>query len=349
MIPKPAQPFPIISRSTRLALMLGLATLLASGCSMRKEDDGANATSGTTAPANQAAGTDTAAPATSFDINTLPVSTVPLGEFPYFTLPTGYTTEGKEGDTKDFARFPFWVKGAQQWIEGKFYQTGFKAEPGKGFSIFEVAKNFDNAITQLGGRKVSEEEIPSEIRNNLGPEIKRGFYFPMYGAIGNPTHVWAIRRADGNIWVMLAGDETAAGYIVAKEAPLTQTTQMIPAAELKQAIDTAGKVALSVNFATDKTDILPSSQPQIDQVLQLLTDDPALNLAIGGHTDNSGDKAHNQRLSEGRAQSVVAALVAKGISSSRLTAKGFGDSQPVAGNDTEEGKARNRRVELVKR
>ena len=57
MIPKPAQPFPIISRSTRLALMLGLATLLVSGCSVRKEDDGANATSGTTAPANQAAGT----------------------------------------------------------------------------------------------------------------------------------------------------------------------------------------------------------------------------------------------------------------------------------------------------
>lgn len=349
MIPKPAQSFPIIPRSTRLALMLGLATLLASGCSVRKEDDGANAAGGTTAPTNQAAGTDTATRASGFDINTLPVSTAPLGEFPYFTLPTGYTAKDKKGDTKDHARFPFWVKGAQHWVEGKFYQTGFAAEDSKGFSIFEVAKNFDNAITQLGGRKVSEEMVPSAIREQASSELKDGFYFPMYGAISNPTHVWVIRRNDGNIWVMLAGAKNAAGYIVAKEAPLTQTTQMIPAAELKQAIDTVGKVALSVNFATDKTDILPSSQPQIDQVLQLLTDDPALNLAIGGHTDNSGDKGHNQRLSEGRAQSVVAALVAKGISPSRLTAKGFGDSQPVAGNDSEEGKARNRRVELVKR
>lgn len=76
--------------------------------------------------------------------------------------------------------------------------------------------------------------------------------------------------------------------------------------------------------------------------------DPSLKLAVNGHTDNSGDPAHNQRLSEGRAKSVAAALTAKGIDASRLSAKGFGQDYPVADNGTEEGKAKNRRVELVK-
>ena len=104
-----------------------------------------------------------------------------------------------------------------------------------------------------------------------------------------------------------------------------------------------------MNFATDKTDILPDSLPQIEQVAALLKDDPSLKLAVNGHTDNTGDAAHNQQLSEGRAKAVVALLTGKGIEASRLSAAGFGAMQPVADNGTDEGKAKNRRVELVKR
>ena len=123
---------------------------------------------------------------------------------------------------------------------------------------------------------------------------------------------------------------------------------MLPAGELKKQLDSAGKVTIAVNFDTDKTSILPSSQPQIDQVLQLLKDDPALRLSVNGHTDNRGDAAHNQALSEGRARAVVSALTGQGIEAARLTAQGFGDTQPVADNSSDEGRARNRRVELVK-
>ena len=87
---------------------------------------------------------------------------------------------------------------------------------------------------------------------------------------------------------------------------------------------------------------------EIEQVAALLKQDPSLQLAVNGHTDDSGDAAHNQQLSEGRAKSVVALLTAKGIDAARLTAAGFGSRQPVADNGTQEGKARNRRVELVK-
>ena len=85
------------------------------------------------------------------------------------------------------------------------------------------------------------------------------------------------------------------------------------------------------------------------EVVKLLHNSPALRLGIEGHTDNTSTPAHNQQLSEARARAVVAALTAQGIAGSRLQAAGFGQSKPLADNATEAGRAKNRRVELVKR
>lgn len=85
------------------------------------------------------------------------------------------------------------------------------------------------------------------------------------------------------------------------------------------------------------------------EVVKLLRTAPALRLGVEGHTDNTSTAAHNQQLSEARAQAVVAALVAQGIAASRLQAAGFGQTRPLADNATEPGRAQNRRVELVKR
>lgn len=127
------------------------------------------------------------------------------------------------------------------------------------------------------------------------------------------------------------------GSVVGKETAFTQTSELISASSLKPSIDATGKVAIQVNVTTDTTDMLPESQSQSDQVVQLLKDDAALKVAVNGHTGDTGSKSHNQVLSEGRAQSVAAALVAKGIASAVLTAEGFGDTQPVADNRTAEG------------
>ena len=126
------------------------------------------------------------------------------------------------------------------------------------------------------------------------------------------------------------------------------TASLLPADALKQALAQTGKVDIQVNFATDSAQILPASQPQIAQVSQLLAADPSLRLAINGHTDNSGSSAHNLQLSQQRAASVAAALVAAGIAADRLSAEGFGDTRPLADNGSAEGKARNRRVEQVR-
>ncbi|MCR5887660.1 OmpA family protein [Hymenobacter sp. J193] len=83
-------------------------------------------------------------------------------------------------------------------------------------------------------------------------------------------------------------------------------------------------------------------------MLRLLQQNPTLRLAVQGHTDNSGTAPHNQQLSEARAAAVVATLTQAGVGAARLQSAGFGQSKPLADNSTEEGKAKNRRVELVK-
>ncbi|MFZ5562531.1 MAG: OmpA family protein [Thermodesulfobacteriota bacterium] len=101
-----------------------------------------------------------------------------------------------------------------------------------------------------------------------------------------------------------------------------------------------------LNFETAKSNILPESLPKLDNVVNVLNQNPGLKLEVQGHTDSRGSAAFNQALSEQRAGAVVRYFVSKGIAADRLVAKGFGPSQPVATNDTPEGRAENRRVEL---
>jgi OOP family OmpA-OmpF porin len=90
----------------------------------------------------------------------------------------------------------------------------------------------------------------------------------------------------------------------------------------------------------------PTSLPELDRLVALLNSYPSMTIEIGGHTDNHGSLKFNTDLSEARAKSVVDYLVDKGISKSRLTYKGYAYLQPIATNDTEEGRQENRRVEF---
>lgn len=285
----------------------------------------------------------------AFDIGSVPRSTVALGDFPYIQLPRGYEADKRSVIAKDFARFPFWVDGEAVWVEGRFEGNELRPADGKAMSGYEVQRNFEAIVKQMGGVKLSEGRIPREILESWGSEITQGFN----GAIGDvwsePVHTYVVRRDEGNIWIHLVTNSAQGWYLIGQEQGFEQTASLLPASELKAQIDSTGKVALQVNFATDRTEILPESQPQIDQVVELLQQDPQLNLGVEGHTDDTGDAGHNLRLSEGRSNAVVKALVARGIDAARLTSAGFGSTRPVADNGSEEGKARNRRVELVKR
>jgi OOP family OmpA-OmpF porin len=111
--------------------------------------------------------------------------------------------------------------------------------------------------------------------------------------------------------------------------------------------DTCGRIVLrGVNFAFDKSDIDSASAVVLDAAADQLKECPNVNVRVEGHTDSVGTDAYNQGLSERRAEAVRGHLVSRGVSASRLSAVGYGESQPVASNDTAEGRALNRRVEL---
>ncbi|MCF8330963.1 MAG: OmpA family protein [Bacteroidales bacterium] len=102
----------------------------------------------------------------------------------------------------------------------------------------------------------------------------------------------------------------------------------------------------NIFFEYDEYDLLPESRVELNRLAELLNKNPELNIRIQGHTDSRGDEAYNQKLSENRAKAVYDFLIQQGITPNRLSYKGFGESKPIADNDTEEGRAKNRRTEF---
>ena len=112
-------------------------------------------------------------------------------------------------------------------------------------------------------------------------------------------------------------------------------------------VDIDGCWAVFGIFPSGKTDIAPDTYKQLDQAVQVLLQNPTLRLEIQGHTDDSGSAAFNQRLSEKRARSVMLYFIEKGISPERLRWTGYGQSRPMASNQTAEGREKNRRIEFA--
>jgi OmpA-OmpF porin, OOP family len=193
-----------------------LASLLAlSACKPNDE----KVTSAADAPASASASPEISATPSggkAFDIDSVPTSNATLGEFPYITLPTGYSSRSFSSETKDFARFPFWVKGEAHWVEGKMYLATFGAESGKSMSEYEVRKSFDVLVQQMGGQKISEEKIPGDAIKGWGEEITQGFVDGLGDIYNQPATTYLIRRADGNIWIHLVVSGVGS-YVIAKE------------------------------------------------------------------------------------------------------------------------------------
>jgi len=155
-------------------------------------------------------------------------------------------------------------------------------------------------------------------------------------------------KGGNELWVEVVPFNGGGDYyitVVAKEA----MKQDVTASAMLDALNRDGHVALYINFDFGKATIRPDSKPVIEQIVQMLKANPALELSIEGHTDNVGDPKSNQVLSENRAKAVMAAIVAQEIDPKRLSALGHGQNRPIASNESEAGRAQNRRVELVKK
>jgi len=129
----------------------------------------------------------------------------------------------------------------------------------------------------------------------------------------------------------------------------TGKMMFVDSSAMQKAINDTGRINLyGIHFDFDKDEIKPDSYNTIFEMIQLMQSNPQLKLEVIGHTDSQGLEAHNLDLSSRRAGAVIRSLVQAGITVDRLKSRGAGSSQPVATNDNEDGRAKNRRVELVK-
>ncbi|MCC7050197.1 MAG: OmpA family protein, partial [Bacteroidia bacterium] len=142
----------------------------------------------------------------------------------------------------------------------------------------------------------------------------------------------------------------AEGYLFHSEnfdLPATADYQEVVKDVALKNISVGNKIVLkNIFFDTNKSTLRPESTSELERLIKLLNDVPNMRIEISGHTDNKGSADYNQKLSESRAHAVVEYLVGKGIISSRLEYKGYGLTQPISTNDTEEGRQENRRTEF---
>jgi outer membrane protein OmpA-like peptidoglycan-associated protein len=152
----------------------------------------------------------------------------------------------------------------------------------------------------------------------------------------------------GDTWVTI---ESASHYYTLIETTVTAPDweSINDAASMADAIDKYGRVPLyGIHFLTGRADIAPESVIALRELAIMLDDNPDWNIRVEGHTDNVGTKAANSTLSLQRASAVTAYLAGRGIKRGRMTPIGMAEAHPIAPNDTEAGRARNRRIEIVK-
>jgi OOP family OmpA-OmpF porin len=201
-------------------------------------------------------------------------------------------------------------------VEGEYHSWDYVTR--EGVSEIQIFRNFETALKNAGFT-LDYELPPAEITAHKG-------------------HTWYHLSNRGSYY-----DQT---IVITKDLQQEVTAD---ASSLAKEINTSGHVAVyGIHFDTGKATIQPDSEKTLTQIVQLLMENPDLKLRIEGYTDNVGQAAANQSLSERRAQAVVAWLTAHGVSAPRLAAKGLGAANPVADNSTDDGRAKNRRVELVK-
>jgi len=158
--------------------------------------------------------------------------------------------------------------------------------------------------------------------------------------------------ASFDCWVEQSEENIQPGDIAACEEGFEEAMSKVEAAMANNApVPVPEKVTLSADvlFDFDKSTIKPAAANELDTLARQMNDNPQQNFEVQGHTDSVGSDAYNLGLSERRAASVANYLESKGVNGSRMTTVGYGEKNPVASNDTEEGRAQNRRVEVHSR
>ena len=260
------------------------------------------------------------------------------------------STAGPPAKTVDFEEFDIPVGPAKdrkftklERVAGRM--TSFSYGRPKDRSQLEIFRNYEAALKTAGFET---------LYSCTGPECGTQVNTPPLGYIpsGNEARYIAarLRRPQGDVYVAIHVQPLDTRFVVVETKAMATGMVKIDADAMAKDINATGHVAIyDILFDTGRADIKPESAAAIAEVAKLLGNIPALTLHVVGHTDNVGALAGNMDLSRRRAAAVVTALTTTHkIAASRLHADGVGPLAPVASNDNEAGRAKNRRVELVK-
>lgn len=263
-----------------------------------------------------------------------PAMTAQDSEFkdtPYFSGMPNYIIY--DAEDLEFDSYNFFNGKNCNTVEGKkLKRTYVVKENAEQSSVIQIMRNYVNAVRSMGGTVIFEgapQEAECAELNGLNMVVGKAV------------------KDDNEMWIEVAslGGDDFYLTLVLKEL----MKQDVTASAMFETLNRDGHIALYINFDTGKSVIRPESKSIIYEIEQMMKANPDLKISVEGHTDNVGNPASNKTLSEERAKSVVAAIVEQGINAERLSQTGFGQDRPVADNNTEEGRARNRRVELVKK
>jgi OmpA-OmpF porin, OOP family len=263
---------------------------------------------------------------------------------------TGYQVKDFDATHLQAAAFKDGKPADARRLEGRVTRIAYRTNPGP--SILEVSRNFETQLAKDGFETMLACDtdacggIPFTEAIDVLP-------VPQMWVDGFSYRYYAGRKSDG-------ARETYAAVVVSKNndnitAQLVVTqigeiaNKMVDAAAMAKGLGEKGHVALyGIYFDTDKAMIKPESWPTLTEIAKLLTGQPALNVVIVGHTDSQGSFEHNMMLSRQRAEAVAAELVrAHKIAAARLRTAGVGFLAPVGSNASADGRALNRRVDLV--
>lgn len=237
-------------------------------------------------------------------------------DHPMFNRISGFNIT--EYNVEEFGTHTFMLDGeSENIVEGTLTTIHYECDCEE--APLKIVRNFTNAIKNIGG-KIYE------------PFKSRGYMF--------------LKQGNKETWAeVYAGDYYYDLTIVEKG----EVEQEITANAILKELNETGKAILYINFDSGKSTIKKESMPVVEQIIEMMKQAKDIKISVEGHTDSDGSNESNLKLSEARAKAVVEAITKGGVDAARLSSAGFGEEKPIADNSTADGKAKNRRVELIKK
>lgn len=237
-------------------------------------------------------------------------------DHPMFNRISGFNIT--EYNVEEFGTHTFYLNGdSESIVEGTKTTIHYECECEE--APLKIVRNFTNAIKNIGGQIYE-------------PFKSRGYMF--------------IKQGNKETWAEVYASDYYYDLTIVEKG---EVEQEITANAILKELNETGKAILYINFDSGKSTIKKESMPVVEQIIEMMKQTKDIKISVEGHTDSEGSDESNLKLSEARAKAVVEAITKGGVDAARLSSAGFGEEKPIADNSTAEGKAKNRRVELIKK